>query len=179
MKTITDNQAEVGLHVFERAKLGKAPFRVVGYVEKSYQASPDSPKQPGGTCDYCGTAIYLQCLVRSSDGFEFKVGCDCVARTGDAGLIKSYKNNPQVRAARRAKAKAKDESVAAEWARVISMASTEEKLSRIFVQGRPWVPGDQVSLFEDLKRRWSFCGASGRKNLLKVLTHHLTQAEGR
>lgn len=179
MQIRTDNQAEVGLHVFERAKLGKAPFRVVGYFEKTYQAAPGAPVQTGGSCAYCGTGISLHCRISSNDGREFVVGSDCVARTGDAGLIKSFKTHPSVRAARRAKAKAKDEAVIARWSALIDAPATIAKLGGMFVQGRPWVPGDQVCLFEDMKRRWSFCGASGRKNLLKVLTHYLMQADGR
>lgn len=169
----TDNPDHVGLHVFERANLGRAPFRCIGYVEKSYQATPDAPKQPGGSCDYCGTGIYLQCRIKSADGRTFKVGSDCVAKTGDAGLLKSYKNNPQVRAARRAKTKAKDDAVMAEWSALIKDPENIVKLSAIMVPGRPWVAGEQVTLLDSMKRLWGMCGAAGRKRTLKTLKGRL------
>ncbi len=69
------------LHPFERAGLGLAPFRFVGSHEEKYQACQGAPVQPGASCDYCGTAIMVVCVIQSSDGKRFKVGCDCVAKT--------------------------------------------------------------------------------------------------
>lgn len=74
------------VHRFEQAGLGKAPFRFVGYETKTYQACQGAPIQPGTCCDYCGTGISGVYWIRSSDGKNFKVGCDCVLKTGDAGL---------------------------------------------------------------------------------------------
>lgn len=77
------------IHKFESRGLGKAPFQFTGLVtEKVYCACPGAPAQPGSTCDYCGTCIKYEFWVRSSDGNEFKVGCDCIHKTGDSGLIK-------------------------------------------------------------------------------------------
>lgn len=97
MTTKTDNRTEIGLHVFERAGLGLAPFRCVGWNRMTFQATPDSPVQPGGTCDFCGTAIIYAALIQSRDGKQFKVGCDCVSKTGDEGLIEGYKTTPEYR----------------------------------------------------------------------------------
>lgn len=69
------------IHPFERAKLGMAPFRCVGWYESKYQACHGAPIQPGSSCDYCGQGIMLVFRITSSDGKEFKVGCDCVAKT--------------------------------------------------------------------------------------------------
>jgi hypothetical protein len=44
--------------------------------------------KPGGTCDYCGTYIVNMFQVESADGRRFKVGSDCIAKTGDEGLRK-------------------------------------------------------------------------------------------
>jgi hypothetical protein len=77
------------VHKFERAGLGKAPFRLVGMTREIYQAVPGDPNcpiQPGTSCDYCGQGIIDTYWIRSSDGRRFKVGCDCVAKTGDNGL---------------------------------------------------------------------------------------------
>ena len=78
--------APVKVHVFESAGLGLAPFRLDGFSESKFQAAPGAPVQPGSTCDYCGQGIMIVCAIRSADGKRFKVGCDCVAKTDDAGL---------------------------------------------------------------------------------------------
>lgn len=73
-------------HVFESAGLGKAPFRYVGLNE-----AVTSTGRPGGSCDYCGTAIQYCCEIESADGKAFVVGCECVKKTGDKGLDKAIK----------------------------------------------------------------------------------------
>lgn len=92
MKTITSDRtvAPIGstIHTFEQAGLGKAPFRFVRFEVRVYQACPGAPVQPGSTCDYCGTAIMNLFWIKGKDGNEFKVGCDCVEKTNDAGLRK-------------------------------------------------------------------------------------------
>lgn len=69
------------IHPFERRGLGRAPFRCTGGYESKYQACQGAPIQPGSTCDYCGTGIMSVFTIKSADGNEFKVGCDCVAKT--------------------------------------------------------------------------------------------------
>jgi hypothetical protein len=91
--TTTTKEAETMTaieHKFEKAGLGKPPFRYLGHGRVVYQAVPGDPScpiQPGGSCDYCGTGIYDHYYIRSADGKEFKVGCECVRHTGDKGLI--------------------------------------------------------------------------------------------
>jgi len=84
--TATGGNAE---HIWERYGLGKAPFRVAGFSVEKYQACPGAPVQPGGSCTICGQGIMNVFRVRSADGHEFKVGPDCVAKAGDAGLRKA------------------------------------------------------------------------------------------
>jgi len=89
MKSISNSNGEaVGsvVHIFERAGLGKAPFRLMATNVNKYQACPGAPIQPGGTCDYCGSSIMYEFFIRSQDGKTFKVGSDCVCKTEDAGL---------------------------------------------------------------------------------------------
>ena len=84
------------MHVFEQAGLGIAPFKCVGFSTTSTRASLNSYCRShglmyttnlcGGTCDYCGTAIWNVFRIRSSDAKEFVVGCDCVLKTNDIGL---------------------------------------------------------------------------------------------
>jgi len=78
------------IHVFEQAGLGKAPFRYKGCGREVYQVV-GGPAQPGGTCDYCGTAITNCFYLESADKKSFKVGCNCVEKTGDHGLINPVK----------------------------------------------------------------------------------------
>ncbi len=83
------------LHRFEAAGLGSAPFRCIGTYVSQYQAIPGDPScpiQPGTSCDYCGQGISNVYRIRSADGREFKVGCDCVTKTGDAGLSRRVKS---------------------------------------------------------------------------------------
>jgi hypothetical protein len=90
-------EENIGQHVFEVAGLGRAPFAFVSYEYKTYQASPDSPIQAGGSCDYCGAAIVNFCWVRDADGKLFKVGPDCIAKVGDKGIIESFKKSREYR----------------------------------------------------------------------------------
>lgn len=77
------------VHSFERAGLGKAPFRCVGYRVSKFQASPEAPVKPGSSCDYCGQSIMHVFEIVAADGQSFHVGRDCVERTGDTQLIES------------------------------------------------------------------------------------------
>lgn len=72
------------VHPFEAAKLGVAPFRCTRVTKEVYQACHGAPIQPGTSCDYCGTGIMYAYWIKGSEPerAEFKVGCDCVARTG-------------------------------------------------------------------------------------------------
>lgn len=68
------------LHPFEQAGLGLAPFYFVALRKNVYSAAPGHT-QAGGSCDYCGTGIMYECVIKSSDGKEFVVGMDCVRKT--------------------------------------------------------------------------------------------------
>ena len=76
-------------HPFEAAGLGKAPFRCVGVSEKVFIV-PGMPAKAGGTCQYCFNGIRYAYHVRGSDGAEFHVGCDCIAKV-DMDLNKQAK----------------------------------------------------------------------------------------
>ena len=66
-------------HVFTEAGLGQAPFKVIGYEER-----------PTG-CAFCGRGIKKVSIVKSSDGKVSSIGCECVKKTGDSGLIAGEK----------------------------------------------------------------------------------------
>lgn len=85
----------VAVHKFELAGLGVAPFRFIGCTEKrgpivtwigGIRHEVGSPGQPMSVCDYCGTGIANECWVVDRNGKQFKVGSDCIAKVGDAGL---------------------------------------------------------------------------------------------
>jgi len=85
---------EAAIHNFERAGLGKAPFRYLGHSREIYQAipgAPDCPIQPGACCDYCGTAIMEVFHIADRTGRRFKVGSECVRHTGNAGIVRKVK----------------------------------------------------------------------------------------
>jgi len=73
-------------HVFTETGNGAAPFTFLGVRENVFRR-PDGTTQAGGCCDHCGTGIRYEYLLRSADGYGFVVGSDCIAKTGDKGLI--------------------------------------------------------------------------------------------
>jgi len=85
------------MHPFEKAGLGKAPFKFIGY---SYEVGPitladgvtqvGAPGQPMSSCDYCCNGIANVYRIKSADGKIFKVGCDCVDKLyGDTNKTSS------------------------------------------------------------------------------------------
>ena len=80
------------MHPFEKAGLGKAPFKCVG-VTKNLFTIPGVPEatKPGSSCDYCATSITYEYWIVGATGSKFKVGCDCVLRTGSADSVQDFK----------------------------------------------------------------------------------------
>jgi hypothetical protein len=152
----TDNANLVGTHAFESAGLGKAPFRCVGFTRSVYQAHPDAPQQPGSSCDYCGTGIMDVALIRSVDGKTFKVGCNCVEKVGDQGLIKAYKMTPEYRAFKREQAATRDQKIKTEWPTFVE--ANRDALSAVTVDGYY----GREAWYSLALRTFPRCGASGR-----------------
>lgn len=101
------------VHVYERAGLGLAPFRYLGCEERrgpiksicpvsGVEVSVGAPGQPMGSCDLCGNGIAFCFMVRSSDGRTFKVGSECINKSGDAGLVNRMKSDQRAATAVRA-----------------------------------------------------------------------------
>jgi hypothetical protein len=139
----TQTTANTNLHPFERAGLGKAPFRFVGIEsqdlaygqvclnrEEFDRTGILLSTKPGGTCAYCGASILVMFNVESSDGQRFHVGCDCVEKCARAAAgtdqerelarllrpIRDAKNarSRELRAAREAATKARLATTAAD-----------------------------------------------------------------
>ena len=168
----TDNQDQVGMHVFTRSNLGSAPFRCIGVFQDvgpkvignfgGIVTTVGSPGQAMGVCAHCGTGIADCYQIKSADGKTFVVGSSCVEKTGDAGLIKSYKNSPEVRAFNKAKRDLLANKKQAELAEII--AANKEKLESM--QVKKW-NGETESQYEYLTRVVPMCGVSGRARYLK------------
>lgn len=101
------------IHPFEKAGLGKAPFRYVSMIAQEIRNGErvigsvggcEITTKPGGTCDYCGTYIVNMFKVRSSDDQEFKVGCDCIYKV-DTKLTRAIE--PDIKKAKLARENAR------------------------------------------------------------------------
>lgn len=88
------------IHQWEGQGLGQAPFKCVGLYSLPSRALAENNPQayqsaltemPAGfdvgTCAVCGIALTNNFLIRARCGRQFSVGCDCVKKAGDAGLI--------------------------------------------------------------------------------------------
>ena len=159
----TDNLANVGKHAFEVAGLGTAPFRFTGASENVI-TYPDGTQQAGGSCDYCGTGIRLECHVRSADGKNFKVGCNCIAKVGDTGLLKAYKQSPEFRAHQRELKRKRDaaRNAAAQQELDAMLPHVQSALNH---REHPAIAGKTLRDYYDFIL--SRCGASAALKMLK------------
>lgn len=113
-------------HPFEKAKLGAAPF-VCTHVTENAFVMPEGGTKAGGCCDYCGTGIRWEFWIRGADKRVFKVGCDCVAKTG-YGIEKFEDVRRQhVRERRAVGVKIRREARAAAW----EVERAERQASRV------------------------------------------------
>ena len=129
---------ESRVHPWERAGLGKAPFRFTG--TESYAANHPGGRviadngvsqtitKPGTSCDYCGQYIIEAFWIRSADGHRFKVGCDCVAKVEDKRSALRSAVDDARRKADRAKRKAKGAAARAETIRALCRCETRRAL---------------------------------------------------
>jgi hypothetical protein len=101
-------------HPFEKAGLGYAPFRCVGCRENWFEM-PGFGRKPGGTCDYCGTGILYEFVIKSADGKSFVVGCDCVRKTGGNVADFDHIRLQNARERRAQKASARRATRQAQW----------------------------------------------------------------
>jgi hypothetical protein len=115
------DQIMADTHVFEKAGLGKAPYTFIKLATDADRAGEQREREANGqtfttnyctSCDYCSTAIHNTYWLRSADGNEFKVGCDCIRKAGDRGLIKivaAHESGARKRKAVQKKASAKQQ----------------------------------------------------------------------
>jgi hypothetical protein len=168
----TTTTTMTGTHPFEQAGLGKAPFRLAGFSESTYQACPGAPTQPGTSCDACGTAIRYVCRIRSSDGREFKVGTDCVMKLDRAdnrlvSEVEAAKKKIE-RQKRQAKADARTAREKDQIAAAFARLDADDALRLRFAQRpHPSIPGHTMLDYVQWMR--ANAGHSGRLRIAKVV----------
>ncbi len=165
---------ESKLHPWEKAGLGLPPFRFVGMRTVTYQACHGAPIQPGGSCDYCGQAIYDQYQIRSADGKVFKVGCDCVSKVHSAKNVDPATRTLLTavdrarRAAARAKRAALDVSKADDLAAILADATSRARLAAL-PHPTDWRAAQGATGLDWAEWMLGACGAAGRARLLKAI----------
>ncbi len=177
---VSEEQYKNAEHVWERAGLGKAPFRFEGISEErgpirlADGTQVGAPGQPMGCCAYCYTGIAECCHIRSADGKRFIVGNECVRKTGDKGLIISMK--PALNKARK-EARHKAEHDGIKW------ASDELKRPEVIalLAGKPhplaYMATSGKTAFDWALWMMRHAGASGRMKVVRYL-RKLAKPEG-
>lgn len=163
------------VHPFERAGLGKAPFRYAGLAAQDlcygeailnraeYEKTGVSvTTKPGGSCAYCGTYIVNMYNVRSADGRVFHVGSDCVEKAGDPKLVGA------VKAAARKIAKAKRSATASRVTiELATLIVDDEVRSKLAALPHPKLAG--YTLLDWTEWMVKRSGAAGRAKTLKAI----------
>lgn len=157
------------MHPWERAGLGKAPFRFVGSHVSLFQAvpgDPNCPVKPGSSCDYCAQAISLVCVIRDANGREFKVGCDCVKRLGEKKL--SARADKARLEHERSQRKARAEASRCELAEMLNDPAVVAVIGKV-----PHPHAEHADRGETLLgwARWmsTWAGASGRQRAVSAI----------
>jgi hypothetical protein len=149
------------LHKFERAGLGKGPFRFIGARENWYSAGPGH-KQPGGSCDFCGNGIANEFWFKSADGKQFKVGSECFHKSGDKVNVSAvHKAKVDMdRDKRHAREKAKLEIGEPLFMQVLAAAKDKPHPNDYFAkQGK--------TLADYLEYLWKASGTTGKLKLIR------------
>jgi len=176
---------ETKVHIFEAAGLGKAPFKFVGMIEQDMaygQAILNREEhqktgvmmttKPGGSCDFCGTYIVNMFRIKSADGKSFKVGCECVRKTGDAGLKKAVNKiiNERNRVAAEKRSKAKLEAALA------ALPKVSEKLAAKPHPDPYWATQGQT-LLDKVNWFLAHAGMTGKLKVAKIILAELAELE--
>jgi hypothetical protein len=170
------------IHPWEKAGLGKAPFtwlRVECRVGPIKTELPDgttleqgAPGQPMGCCDYCSNGIAECHVIRSADGREFIVGCDCVRKVNAKGsrvlaaAEQAAQNLRNAKARERRAAKAERDS-----AEIQSLLGDPAWRERAASKPHPlaWRAEQGDTRLDYAEWMFQNSGASGRGRLLKAI----------
>ena len=157
------------IHPFEKAGLGKAPFKFVGMREIAF-VIPGVMNKAGGSCDYCGTGIRWACDIVGADGKRFKVGTDCVRKVHAKGTPLLNEMELAMKNAKAAVA-AKKAAVAAEkLAARVKVAETKLEAAPELLKGAPHPFGFGGKTLRDyVEFLLRFGGAAGRTKACKFV----------
>lgn len=131
------------IHVFEAAGLGLAPFRFEEFRDLGACE---------GECGYCGKRhIRYEFHVRASSGERFVVGSECIAHSGDAGLLHVAALVGRLAAARvnANNKKHEEETVIPSWRQHLLRPATALAVSKMEIEERdldcgPGKPGTKA-----------------------------------
>lgn len=164
-------ETETAIHPFEKAGLGKAPFRYVGAVDQNPRGDGTIvigehmgvkiETKAGGTCDYCGMAIINMYKVRSADGHTFRVGCDCLKKVD---IINPSTLKADVKKAKDAKA---DQRIASAKA----MLATESVRAALASKPHPalWAQSKGLTMLDQVEWLLAHAGRSGKTDAAKII----------
>lgn len=165
---------EVVTHPFEKAGLGKAPFRYLGCTESKIVDYPGATPRPGTTCDFCGTAIMGVFFVGSADGKRFKVGCDCIAKTErkDNTADRKFCTAVEMEVKKRRNAMARERNAAkgaAATSELLAMLAEAEVIAKFSAMPHPndYFAKQGKTYLDYANYMVNACGTSGRLALVK------------
>ena len=159
-------------HCFESAGLGKAPYKYDGMTENVFD-NKDGTTKAGGCCDYCFAGIRYEYWLKSADGKRFKVGCDCVAKVGDTGLLKIIQHSPEFVAHKLATENKRALAVDAELNALISANSETFRSHRHPLNFNNLQTNEPLSYMDYVEWMMRNCGRSGKAKLLRTIKKHL------
>lgn len=174
MKTMTTMtsilQSEPPRHPFDRAGLGKPPYKFLGYEHKTFQACPDAPVQVGGSCMYCGQGICNFFHVQSADGKKFHVGPDCIKKVSKAA--KDFPSQREldvaVRDHERALRHAREKKAIAEGRELLARPGVSEKLAAL-PHPYKWQAEKGLTMADFVDWMLGHAGDSGRIRMFKMV----------
>lgn len=162
------------------ASFGPGPYRLLGVQDTEARAAAQAEREAnglsfttnlcGGSCDHCGTSIWVVYRFRAANGVEFKVGEDC-AEKAYAPQLSSDDYAARAAAAKMKAAinKAKRERKAAKDAAKIEVADAWIGEHREQLDALPHPRGFEGLTFLDYLR-WTFenAGVSGTLKACKA-----------
>jgi len=179
---LESSESSEAVHPWEKAGLGKAPFRWLGVrhlVGPLRFAQADgttleigAPGQPMGSCAFCSQGIAECHSIKSADGKTFTVGCDCVRRVSEPGDPVLTKAEAAAKKLRNGKARARSAAKAAasetELAALLADETVRGKLA-----ARPstqaWKAAKGETELDDVQWLAKRCGHAGRARLIARL----------
>lgn len=181
------------IHPFEKAGLGLAPFRFVGFstdygphhlVIKGANGLPvevtvGAPGQPMSSCDYCGQGIGDVYHVKSSDGRSFKVGCDCIRKVGADKMVANYSAvEKEAKKVKNAAAKSRDGARADAASALVFDEGEKNDRVREVLASRPHPTIDGLTLQDYVSFMFSQAGRSGQMKVVRIVEKIVAELDG-